>query len=193
MKALLIIDMQQGGFKPGNPRFDTSGVISRINLLSQAVREAGHKVIFIQHNGSKENDFIPGTADWELLSSLKRDDGSDLIISKTANDPFYASALQTTLDELKVKELIITGWATDFCVDAAIRGALCRDFNILVVKDAHTCGNRPHLPAERVIQHHNWLWENMIATNGSIRVLSTKQALAAVRGGIQEPEESYRQ
>ena len=191
MKAFLVIDMQQGGFKPGNPRFDTDGVVSRINLLAQAAREAGHRVIYIQHDGSKENEFIPGTADWELLSSLKRD-GSDLLVSKTANDPFYASALASVLDELKIKELIIAGWATDFCVNAAILAALSRDYQVIVAKDAHTCGDRPYLQAEKVIQYHNWLWENMIATKGRISVLPTEQLLTSLRGAVQEPEEFSR-
>lgn len=175
--------MQEGGFKPKSRCFDTDGVVSKINQLSQAMRESGFRVIFIQHDGSKENAFIPGTADWELLRSLKREVG-DLIVGKTANDPFYASELQTTLTELKVKELIITGWATDFCVDAAIRAALSRDFNVAVVKDGHTCGDRPHLKAEQVIEHHNWLWEHMISTKGTVKVLAFEHVLKELRNQV---------
>lgn len=35
MKALLIIDMQQGSFTPAAPRHDAEGVVNRINLLSE--------------------------------------------------------------------------------------------------------------------------------------------------------------
>lgn len=170
MKALLIIDMQVGGFRPETSRFDTEGVIYRINQLAKACRQQGHPVIFIQHDGTKENEFIPGTADWELLPSLQKEP-QDIVVGKTANDPFYQSALQNTLDSLGIKELILMGWATDYCVDSAVRSALSRDFSVVVVKDGHTTGDRPHLKAGIVIQHHNWLWESLIPTRGSVRVV----------------------
>ena len=37
-KALLIIDMQKGSFVPETPRFDTKGVVNRINEMSAAFR-----------------------------------------------------------------------------------------------------------------------------------------------------------
>jgi nicotinamidase-related amidase len=45
MKALLIIDMQNGSFKPYTARYDTLGVIERINNLSSYFRNSLQKVI----------------------------------------------------------------------------------------------------------------------------------------------------
>ncbi len=64
-------------------------------------------------------------------------------------------------------DLFITGCATDFYVDAIVHSALNRDYNVVVVKDCHTS---PHLSAKKVIQHHNWLWENMMPTNGGNKI-----------------------
>ena len=33
-----------------------------------------------------------------------------------------------------------------------------------------TTGERPHLRAEQVIEHYNWVWQNMIPTKGEIKV-----------------------
>ena len=94
MKALLIIDMQMGSFKPETPRYDADGIIRRINSLSDYFRQNGDKVIFIQHDGTKENSYIPGTSDWNILPALiRRPD--DIIVSKTANDSFYNTELET--------------------------------------------------------------------------------------------------
>ena len=176
MKALLIIDMQIGSFKPATPRFNTDILIYKINKLAAAIRENGNKVIFIQHDGSKENNFIPNSSDWEILSSLIKDP-EDLIISKTANDPFYESDLQNTLDKFGIKELVITGCATDYCVDTAVRSALSKDFKVIVVKDGHTTADRPHLKAEKVIEHHNWIWENMTPTKGNVAVVEFEKVI----------------
>ncbi|WP_433902756.1 cysteine hydrolase family protein [Sphingobacterium puteale] len=169
MKALLIIDMQLGSFRPYTLRHDTKGVIDRINELSQQFRKSGDPVIFIQHDGTKENCFLPGTEDWSLLPELIRGP-EDIFLSKTANDSFYKTDLQTILQRRGVKELIVTGCATDFCVDATIKSALTRDYSITVVADGHTTADRPMIPARQVIQYFNWLWSEMTPIEGGIKV-----------------------
>lgn len=170
-EALLIIDMQQGSFTSKTPRFDTEGVVNRINELAQIFREAGLPVIFIRHDGTKMNEFIPNTKEWELLNTLVMEP-TDIFINKYANDVFYNSQLQSKLTGLNVTTLYITGCATDFCIESTIQSALTKDFNIVVVEDGHTTGERPHLGAEKVIEHYNWVWQNMIPTNGNIEVQS---------------------
>ena len=56
-KALLVIDMQKGAFTTKTPRFDTNGVIKRINQLSKLFRELNHFVIYIQHDGTGTGEF----------------------------------------------------------------------------------------------------------------------------------------
>ncbi|MEI2274408.1 cysteine hydrolase [Sphingobacterium sp. ML3W] len=177
MKALLIIDMQQGSFKPYTLRYDTFGVIDRINELSQQFRKSGDPVIFIQHDGTKENSFLPGTEDWSLLPELIRGP-EDIFVSKTTNNSFYKTDLQTILKSRGVKELIVTGCATDFCVDATIKSALTRDYFITVVSDGHTTADRTMIPAKQVIAYFNWLWSEMTATQGMIKVESCDAILA---------------
>jgi nicotinamidase-related amidase len=173
MRALLVIDMQVGSFKPETPRFDAVGVVRRINSLSKYFRDNGDKVIFIRHDGTKINSFIPGSTDWNILPTLIQSP-EDIFISKTANDSFYNSDLDAVLKNHKITKLFITGCATDFCVDATIHAALSKDYNVVVVKDSHTTADRPHLSAEKVIQHHNWVWENLYSTYGKlVLVLST--------------------
>jgi nicotinamidase-related amidase len=170
MKALLIIDMQKTSFTTATPRFDADGVIQRINKLSQKFRLNGDKVIFIQHDGTREGFCIPGTEEWEILSSLHRE-SEDLIISKTANDSFYRTRLKDELLRLNINELIVTGCATDFCVDSTIKSALVNDFNLTVIKNGHTTADRPNLKAGQVIDHYNWMWSEMTPTRGKIIVV----------------------
>ncbi len=178
MKALLIIDMQKGSFKPETPRYDAAGVVRRINLLSEYFRRKGDQVIFIQHDGTKENSYIPGTSDWEILPGLVRTPG-DCVVAKTANDAFYETCLDTLLNNSGINELYITGCATDFCVNATVHSALVKDYNIIVVKDGHTTADRPLLSAEKVIQYHDWLWEGLTPTKGRIRLLSAAEVVGA--------------
>ena len=166
-KALLIIDMQKGSFTAATPRFDAKGVVQRINTLAAIFRKQQLPVIYIQHNGTGTGEFEKHNTDWEILDELVVEP-SDILIDKTANDCFYRSGLQSALEESGVEKLLITGCATDFCVESTIQSALAKDFNVTVVADGHTTGERPHLNAEKVIAHYNWVWNNMIPTNGKI-------------------------
>lgn len=173
-KALLVIDMQKGSFTPKTPRFDTIGIVERINELAELFRELNHSVIYIQHDGTGTGEFEKNTTDWENLDSLVVK-STDIRIDKYINDAFYKSELQSKLKELNVAELFITGCATDFCVESTIQSALTKDYSLTIVEDGHTTGERPHLEAEKVIEHYNWVWKNMIPTEGKIKVEKTEK------------------
>ncbi len=173
-KALLIIDMQKGSFLPSTPQFDSEGVVKRINHISKIFRNHKYTVIVIQHDGSIFDKYVPNTPDWKLLDDLEVN-SSDIFLNKTANDAFYNTSLDTTLRALSIDELYITGCATDFCVSSTIQSALIKDYNIIVVEDAHTAGDRPHSKAKKLIAHYNWVWKNMMPTNGKILVKNTEQ------------------
>lgn len=173
-KALLIIDMQKGSFTPQTPRFDSDGVVQRINELSELFRQSKLPVIYIQHDGTGTGEFEKNASDWEILDSLHVE-VNDISIDKYANDVFYNSELQSKLSELDVSELFITGCATDFCVESSIQSALVKEYNVTVVSDGHTTGERPHLKAEKIIEHYNWVWQNMLPTKGKIEVKTFEQ------------------
>ena len=176
MKALLIIDMQMGSFKPYALRHDTLGTIERINKLSKKFRDEKQYVIFIQHDGSKENAFIPQTPDWQILPELVQVSG-DLYVSKTANDSFYNSELSDILSTNNITELFVTGCATDFCVDSTVKSALTKDFKVYIVADGHTTASRPFVEAEAVINHYNWLWADMTPTKYKLTVVKTQELM----------------
>jgi nicotinamidase-related amidase len=170
MIALLIIDMQVGLFEGEPPRHDAQGVIWRINAVARTVRTSGGLVIFIQHED--EGSLKRGSAGWQILPEMERMEG-DLLVHKQACDSFYETDLAEQLDRHGVRQLLITGCATDFCVDTTVRAAASRDYEVIVVKDGHTTKDRPHLDAVSIITHHNYLWENLILPRGEVKVLPT--------------------
>ena len=90
-----------------------------------------------------------------MLASIK----DVLIISTPEDTPVF-------------ERLLVTGWATDFCVDATVRRAVALGHHVVPVADAHTVSDRPHLTALRVIEHHNWVWSRLIAPAG-VEVMTT--------------------
>jgi len=158
--VIIIVDMQIGMLdRP--PKHDLEGVIDRINRLAAMVRKRCGKVVWIRHCGKAGDGFEPHTAGWSFLPQLiRRDD--DIEIEKTLNDPFMGTPLQETLQRIAPDRVLIAGWATDFCVDATVRSAVSHDHHVVAVADCHTLSDRPHLDAQAVIRHHNWVWSGLI-------------------------------
>jgi nicotinamidase-related amidase len=80
-------------------------------------------------------------------------------------DAFLGTGLEAKLRSRSVDRLIITGCATDYCVDTTVRSALTR-YPTIVPSDGHTTSDRPHLPATKIIEHHNAIWADFIAPKG---------------------------
>ena len=176
MLALLVIDMQRGLFEAPDSRHDEDGVVRRINCLAEVVRAAKGAVIYIQHEGPKGEPFEPGSAGWEFLPALGRAN-DDLIVRKRACDAFYETDLASVLESRGVEELLISGCATDFCVDTTLRAAASLNYLVCAVADGHTTADRPHLSAEAVIRHHNWVWAGLILPRSQVKVRTTAQLL----------------
>jgi nicotinamidase-related amidase len=157
------VDMQEGLRRTG-PKHDLAGVVDRLNQLASRVRGRGGRVIFIQHAGRPGYEFEVNSTGWQLLEELLVDD-RDLVVSKSLNDPFVRTNLTNTLDALGASRILVGGWATDFCVDACVRSAVAYGHPVIAIADGHTLDDRPHLSAERVIEHHNWVWSQLIASH----------------------------
>jgi nicotinamidase-related amidase len=76
-------------------------------------------------------------------------------VGKSLNDPFTGTTLQALLQESAPDRVLVTGWATDLCVDATVRATVAHDHHVIAVADGHTLSNRPHLDAASIIRHHN--------------------------------------
>ncbi len=164
--AVLVIDVQVGLFCAKPPPLEAEVVIARINDVTAKARQAGAPVIFIQHDGgANDEDLAPFTDGWKLHPDLHIQPG-DVTLRKTTCDAFYGTSLEAELRARGIATLVLTGFATDFCVDTTLRSAASKDFALIVVADAHTTADNPILSAEQVRQHHNWAWANCITSQG---------------------------
>ncbi len=180
LKTLLVIDMQNAWLNRETPRFDRDGVIERINKVARHMRAQGSQVIFIQHCDS---DVLPSQDGWKLDTGLEVLE-DDRKIDKTACDAFADTVLFDLLLERDSKTVIIAGLATEFCVDTTVRAALSMGFDVIALSDAHTTGDRAHLSAHQIIEHHNWVWANLAVPIGSTLTVQTTQQMLDAETGL---------
>jgi nicotinamidase-related amidase len=168
--ALLVIDMQQGSLAGPRPPHDVHGVVNRINSLAARVRASGGVVVYVQHDGPPGDPFHPDAPGWPLLAGLTPA-SDDTFTRKTACDAFLDTNLDDVLKQNGVERVIVTGWATDFCVDTTVRSTLARGYQTIVPADGHTTTDRPHLLAPKIIEHHNFVWSDFISPGGAATVM----------------------
>jgi len=151
--AILVIDVQQGLCEGPGAAHDCPGTIERINAITQRAREAGVPVFFIQHESSASY-LQHGSPAWQLAAGLQVQAG-DRRIRKTTPDAFLRTQLHEALQALGVKDLVVCGMHTEFCVDTTTRKALVLGYPVVLVSDAHTSAGNAAIGPQQVIAHHN--------------------------------------
>ncbi|WP_353942470.1 cysteine hydrolase family protein [Streptomyces sp. HUAS MG91] len=166
--ALLVIDMQNALLPIMHRPAATVAVIADLRTRARA---AGVPVVTIQHHGG---GLEPGTDGWRIVPELDPAPGEPLI-AKTTSDAFLRTDLATVLGSLGVTEVLITGFATENCVETTARQALSRGFDLVLVADGHTTSVRPavsdFVPAEQSIAHHNEIYRHIDFPDRRVRVL----------------------
>lgn len=153
--ALLVIDMQQGLFRgPTSPHFSDT-VLLNIRLLIENARQAQVPVFFARHTGPDDSPFSEQSPLTQLIPELNVNAEQDIVFIKKYPSCFRDTELQLQLSLRGVKQLVIAGMKTEFCVDTTCRAAPEHGFRTVLISDAHTTMDNKYLSASEIIAHHN--------------------------------------
>lgn len=157
--ALLIIDVQQALCAGAYKAFEVERVIERINRVSRQFRDAGAPVVLVQHE-APDSPFAHGSTGWQLATGLEVSP-DDVGLRKTTPDSFHRTELQAALQARGVKQLVICGLQSEFCVDTTTRRALALGYPVQLVADGHSTCDNGVLSAAQISAHHNHTLANM--------------------------------
>jgi nicotinamidase-related amidase len=155
--ALLVIDMQNFYVAEiGTAR----AIVPNINRLAEAVRKRGgtvvwvcmtagcngsslwslyHDYFFTEAKGRAHRDALSEGAEGHKLYRALDAKDDDLYTWKTRFSPFVpgASNLDSILRTRRIRNLIITGTATNMCCESTARDAMMLDYRVIMVPDAN--------------------------------------------------------
>ncbi|KKJ76426.1 isochorismatase [Kiloniella litopenaei] len=171
--AVIVIDMQQGLVAPMPQPYQIAEVIKHINQVTEEARQKKIPVFFVHHE-SPESIVEYESSGWQLAEGLKQSK-DDKIIRKTTPDSFLHTSLEAELKSLGATKLVITGYATEFCVDTTIRRAAGLGYDITLVADAHTTHDKEHASAEKIRAHHNATLPNITSFGSQITAVSLSE------------------
>lgn len=159
--ALLLIDLQNGFYHPESAMGKSVGVDNRQKSIpvirdlvafarthqlpvfwSQQVHfheDINRKERILKSHAEKQK-FLPclrGSFEVDFYNPFKELIGpSDHIIEKHRATLFFDTNLPTKLRMLGIKNLVIAGCNTEFCIAHTVRDAYARDYEIILIEDA---------------------------------------------------------
>jgi len=164
--AMIIVDMQNDFLHPDGAfaqrareqpekKIDMAflaSVIPNVKRLAAAFREAGRPVVYIAQvlkpdysdaafpywkgwSERKASFLFEGTQGAQIIDELTPGKGEHLIVKKGYSG-FSNTPLDTLLRNLGVSTCVVTGVTTCVCVSSTVRGAVERNYRVVLVKDA---------------------------------------------------------
>ncbi|MER5372979.1 isochorismatase family protein [Streptomyces sp. NPDC002553] len=169
--ALLIIDMQSALL---DDAYQAGSCLRRVAGLAERCRFAGVPIVYLRQ---RLHDLPAGRTDADIHPALAPRTG-DVVLDKDSADSFLDTGLGDLLEELGVRRVIVTGFATEYCVDSTSRSLLSRGYDLALVSDGHTTPERPldaAPSAAQVIAHHNTTFSDIQYAGRSITVTPAAQ------------------
>lgn len=149
-RALLVIDLQNGV----GPLIGFDELLAQVNQLITQYRQQGLPIIFIQH---EEAGLEADTENWQLVSALNAV-ASDYYLRKTHADSFYHTELAALLKQLKIDQLEICGAEIPYCVDATIKAAFDRGYQLFMHHGAVSTEPDALLANDVMVRHYEQIW-----------------------------------
>lgn len=133
-QALIVVDLQRAFVVGGHAVPDAVPLLTAVTRQLENARAAGCLVVHLQNDGARDAPDAPGTDGWHLVSDVSP---GERVVSKTQDDGFAESDLESILRGAGVSRLSICGLMSEMCVAATARGALQRKFAVVMARDAH--------------------------------------------------------
>jgi nicotinamidase-related amidase len=158
--ALVLIEFQNEFCKEGGQSHDpVKSEMARQNMIPNAVklvenaRKKGAWIIYAPYifdeeyyNKFKMQGIIKQTADstgwrrgsWgvEIIDELKPQPGDKILQGKTTLCAFNHTDLEPILRENKIRNVVLAGFMTNFCIEGTARTAYDRGYSVTVIKNA---------------------------------------------------------
>ena len=143
--ALVIVDLQKAFDDPRTGRRNNPEAEANTCRLLAAWRRTGRPVIHVQHLSSEpDSPYRPGQPGCDFKEEVRPQAG-ELVVQKSTNNAFLDTGLGPYLDNKAIHTLVITGVATNNCVEATVRMAGNLGYETYLVADATATADRTDL------------------------------------------------
>ena len=158
--VLLVVDVQTAMVKQ-NP-YQIERVVSNIKRLIAFCRDQGIEVIYVRHDDGPGSDLERNTEGWQIYSEISPQ--GEKIFDKQHNSAFLHTGLKEYLDERNIRNIILVGLQTEYCIDATCKAAFEYGYNVIIPEETNTTFSKKYLSAKELYEFYNFeIWNNRFA------------------------------
>jgi len=169
--ALIAIDMQNA-LVCAHPYHEAEAV-ANIRALIGVCRTRGIPVLYVRHN-EEGSEFAPGSEGWQIYGAVAPLP-DEMIFDKRFNSAFRQTGLREYLEARGIKNLILCGMQTEYCMDVSIKVAFEYGFNVTVPRDTTATFDAPPLSAAGLTAFYDRMWNGRYA-----RVVPVEDVLSEI-------------
>lgn len=158
---LLVVDVQKGITDERLYGFDT--FIDRITRLIDAARKNGTEVVYFQHDDGPGTGFSIGDEAFEIARQVTPEK-EEKVYLKTINSCFGNKSFAEYMEQQEDKCLMIIGLQTNFCIDATVKSAFERGYQVIIPEGTNSTFDNEYMSGETTCRYYNkFMWPGRFA------------------------------
>ena len=155
----MVIDLQKGLVDEELYAYDT--FLERTARLIDEARKHRVEVIFVQHDAGAGSGLSEGDEAFEIVDAM-RPEPTEKVFVKTINSCFGNQDFKAYMEQQSDKRLMIIGLQTNYCVDATVKSAFERGFEVIIPEGTNSTFDNNYMTGETTVRYyHEDVWEGI--------------------------------
>ena len=158
---LIVIDMQKALLD--DELYNLNGLLENISKLIEAARANRVEVIYVQHDAGEGSGFSVGDEAFEIADEVAPQAGEKVFV-KRASSSFTNREFAAYLEKEEGDTLLIVGLQTNFCIDATVKSAFERGYDVIIPDGTNSTFDNPYMSGKTTYEYYmNEVWPDLFA------------------------------
>ena len=158
---LIVIDMQKALLD--DELYNLNGLLDNVSKLTEAARANRVEVIYVQHDAGEGSGFSVGDEAFEIADEVAPQAGEKVFV-KRASSSFTNREFAAYLEKEEGDTLLIVGLQTNFCIDATVKSAFERSYDVFIPEGTNSTFDNPYMSGKTTYEYYmNEVWPDLFA------------------------------
>ena len=158
---LIVVDMQKALLD--DELYNLNGLLDNVSKLIEAARANRVEVIYVQHDAGEGSGFSVGDEAFEIADEVAPQAGEKVFV-KRASSSFTNREFAAYLEKEEGDTLLIVGLQTNFCIDATVKSAFERGYDVFIPEGTNSTFDNPYMSGKTTYEYYmNEVWPDLFA------------------------------
>ena len=148
---LIVIDMQKALMD--DELYNYEVFVENVAKIIDTARKNDVEVIYVQHDAGSGTGFSVGDEAFEIADEVAPQEDETIFV-KSINSCFGNKDFAAYLEEAKDDTLMIVGLQTNFCIDATVKSAFERGYDVIIPEGTNSTFDNPYMTGETTCAYY---------------------------------------